>query len=1188
MSSGFTEWTFAANVKSWIDEIIREKPHLPFERAEVERQTPGRTTRSDIKILGKDGNAVLSGEIKFPDKPGGITPYNDSLVQNAHSKADAEGIEYFFTWNVNRFVLWKTFKPGQPLISRDEEQWLVCEIVSGQQAGEPEIEAKVRSFLAEFLQRFAAIITGADTIRARPLDEKFIRMIEAAIQVPVLRVRHQLKQQAKKKQFRTILDEWLKDMGFSPTEAQIDENIDRTANLSCYILLNRIMFYKTLTLRFPEELGNIKIPRPVKTAQALFDKLKWYFEKAKKVSADYETIFDENRGDHYAIISDDLVQPWREVVEQVDGFSFEKLDYDLLGPIYERLVSPEERHKFGQHYTKPEICDIICAFAVRDDHFQVLDPACGGGTFLVRTYARKRYLAEKKMRDPLHTVLLQQIYGIDISPYAAHIATINLATRDLVHSANYPWVINADFFTTDRKAKVFETPDPNLLRPGFKRRKHRFALGKIDAVIGNPPYVRQEDIGAHNKKLLNALVQEEFPGTKLSGRSDYHVYFWLHATSFLLADGYLGFLTSSTWLDATYGVPLQKFILDNFRIVAIMESTAEPWFTGARVNTAVTILQREEDPAKRADNIVPFVQFKVPLTDIIPPTKDENQRQKAADILRDFILGLEEDHVSDEYRVRIVKQEDLLREGMPQKRSNNNQNNMKHSEEEDRYSTKGYTGSKWGIHLRAPDIYFELLRRAGNRLVPAHKIADISRGVTTGCDKFFFVRDVSKELAEKYPTGAELKDLYGVTHKQLKKIALIKAGDGTVHPVERKYLEPEVHRLTEARKIDIEPDDVSRMVLLVDKPLGKLARTRVRKYIEWGEKQKYHLRPSCAGRNPWYDLKIHKRGEIFWSMAHQYRHLAPVNIHKLVCNHNLFDILPKKQVVMEVLASLLNSTIVGLMKILYGRSMGQEGNIKTEVVDVKQMLVPDARLAKGKLKERLLRAFSKMRRRHTRNLVDEFDYADRRELDDAVLELLGYEDKKEREEIRERLYNYLRDYYLTVRHKEKQAMRNRLKVARNARVTPTDIAIEILASMPPFQKFPEDFAGGHAKEEFERIEIPAGEAVLGTDLFDFSETAKDGKQKERLTTGKVRIAEKVFDLGSTEKCKYLKQLSDCGLHGYVELPTSHEVCREIHDSYSEYRSLKIKEFEDAARSYTNDTKKQKAIITELERLAFKS
>ena len=161
---------------------------------------------------------------------------------------------------------------------------------------------------------------------------------------------------------------------------------------------------------------------------------------------------------------------------------------------------------------------------------------------------------------------------------------------------------------------------------GLGKIQHRAVdIPRLDAVIGNPPYVRQEQIRkAKNgkapeqgtKEYYQDLVRRE-AGADLSGRSDIHCYFWPHAASFLKEDGYLCFLTSSQWLDVEYGFHLQDWILRNFEIVAVFESIDEPWFVGARVATTVTILRRQEDAARRMTNTVRFVQLRRPIREIL-------------------------------------------------------------------------------------------------------------------------------------------------------------------------------------------------------------------------------------------------------------------------------------------------------------------------------------------------------------------------------------------------------------------------------------------------------------------------------------------------------------------------------------------------------------------------------------------
>lgn len=41
---------------------------------------------------------------------------------------------------------------------------------------------------------------------------------------------------------------------------------------------------------------------------------------------------------------------------------------------------PEERHRYGQHFTGDDVVDLINAFCVRDGADTVLDPACESGT----------------------------------------------------------------------------------------------------------------------------------------------------------------------------------------------------------------------------------------------------------------------------------------------------------------------------------------------------------------------------------------------------------------------------------------------------------------------------------------------------------------------------------------------------------------------------------------------------------------------------------------------------------------------------------------------------------------------------------------------------------------------------------------------------------------------------------------
>ena len=124
------EWTFAADVCETIQGILADSPGLPFSEAKVEEGVKGGRKRRDLTLYRTAGQPVLTGEIKLPDRPDGQSPYSDPLRDDAFQKANAKGVEHFFTWNVNRFVLWKTFEAGKPIAERDLEHFNGTSITS--------------------------------------------------------------------------------------------------------------------------------------------------------------------------------------------------------------------------------------------------------------------------------------------------------------------------------------------------------------------------------------------------------------------------------------------------------------------------------------------------------------------------------------------------------------------------------------------------------------------------------------------------------------------------------------------------------------------------------------------------------------------------------------------------------------------------------------------------------------------------------------------------------------------------------------------------------------------------------------------------------------------------------------------------------------------------------------------------
>jgi hypothetical protein len=396
-----------------------------------------------------------------------------------------------------------------------------------------------------------------------------------------------------------------------------------------------------------------------------------------------------------------------------------------------------------------------------------------------------------------------------------------------------------------------------------------------------------------------------------------------------------------------------------------------------------------------------------------------------------------------------------------------------------------YRAGKWGRYLRAPDVYFDIMKRYGQRFVPLGKIATIRFGVKTGCDGFFMPKDVTDEMLKRYRTDKEFREhANGAPRAQVAagKLKIIEAGDGSVHPIEAEYVKPEVHSLMKVDRPVVRAADLDRVVLLVGKSMTDLKSTApwAYRYLRYGQEATFKSekskpvpvpqRSTCASRDPWYDVTgLAQPGIAFWPMAQQYRHIIAANPEGLICNHNLFDLDARdtlKSRERDALVAVLNSTLVGLFKTFYGRYAGTEGNLKTEVIDVNLLEVPDPQGVSADLAKRLIGALRQLARREVGHLVEEqlrdchspvrarrlaagpvqlsaeLRQVDRRALDDATFELLGVADPAERAALIDRLYEATARHFREIRVVEIEKMEQRKKT-KSKGINAHDLAADV-------------------------------------------------------------------------------------------------------------------------------------------------
>jgi hypothetical protein len=116
--------------------------------------------------------------------------------------------------------------------------------------------------------------------------------------------------------------------------------------------------------------------------------------------------------------------------------------------------------------------------------------------------------------------------------------------------------------------------------------------GGFDAIVGNPPYVRQEQLGP-----LKPFFQAAFAET-YSGTADLFVYFFQQGVKLLRAGGRLGYIASNSWLRANYATPLRAFMRQQVTVEQLIDLGDNRVFADAPdVYPAIPIVRKAAPPA---------------------------------------------------------------------------------------------------------------------------------------------------------------------------------------------------------------------------------------------------------------------------------------------------------------------------------------------------------------------------------------------------------------------------------------------------------------------------------------------------------------------------------------------------------------------------------------------------------------
>ena len=515
--------------------------------------------------------------------------------------------------------------------------------------------------------------------------------------------------------------------------------------------------------------------------------------------------------------------------------------------------------------------------------------------------------------------------------------------------------------------------------------------GGFDIVIGNPPYVRQEKIAdpkiakeevtteskrEYKEKLIKSVQTHFSCVTSIDKKSDYYVYFYLIGLSLLNEKGVFCFITSNSWLDVGYGKDLQEFLLKYVPIRAIYDNQAKRSFSAADVNTIIALFGAPNVGAIHElplQNVARFVMFRKPFEEAV---NSENLTK---------INKSEEVSKNDAFRVFPEKQGELLEEGWEYPEDTNETQKKAYG-----FNIGKYEGNKWGgKYLRAPDIFFTILEKGKGKLVRLGDIAEVSFGIKTGANEFFY-------LPSKHFDIEKEGNLYRLIpkHEGLPKDLAI----------EEEFLKPV---LTSTKQIDslvIQPGRIETKILICNKSKEELKKFNVLHYIEWGETLKTSKggkhtvegvplpKASTIRQRPiWYSLKKLPVGDFAIPRLIRERFFIAINSHNLPCGDMFFYGLLNQKMKKHLQEAFLNSSLVFFFIELFGR-INVGGRINFYGPEISNLLVPKVEESNIKNETSIVDCFKKLSNRHILPLSEELEQEDRKKLDHLVLSTLGLDD----------------------------------------------------------------------------------------------------------------------------------------------------------------------------------------------------
>ena len=238
----------------------------------------------------------------------------------------------------------------------------------------------------------------------------------------------------------------------------------------------------------------------------------------------------------------------------------------------ELLMPAEDKKTNGAFFTPQYIVDFIITNLAPQENAKVIDPSCGSGAFLLGIIRYFINTFKKSVRD----IVNDNLYGADILEYNTRRSKLLIILFAIMNG------------------EIVSENDIHIYTADSLRCEWPY---QFDMVVGNPPYVKFQDLDDTTRNFLF----ESYQTTKLGTYNLYFAFFEL-GLKLLKKDGKLGYITPNNYFTSLSGEPLRQFFQGNKSIYQIVDFDATKVFD-VQTYTAITFLNKKENEHIQYDRI---------------------------------------------------------------------------------------------------------------------------------------------------------------------------------------------------------------------------------------------------------------------------------------------------------------------------------------------------------------------------------------------------------------------------------------------------------------------------------------------------------------------------------------------------------------------------------------------------------